>query len=243
MTTKALIPSSLIRCPIAPLQISFMPRRLFSSGADPDEPPSAAERAYLRLRQALASGEIVAGRPLDIRRLGDGLRLSATPVREALARLEAEQLVSFVRHKGYFATRPTATVLRDLYALNEGLLLLACESMNPRRPIEQRSAPADLPLRPHAIIAGLEADILAHQTNEEVRRIFDCISVRLALARLCEERIFPDAAEEAKALDRFWRDRDLAGLRRGVAAYHGRRRAAADRIARCVARWRPIHEG
>jgi DNA-binding GntR family transcriptional regulator len=55
---------------------------------------SLSERAYERLLDMLLSGELPAGTILQERRLAVALKISRTPIREALGRLEAEGLVS-----------------------------------------------------------------------------------------------------------------------------------------------------
>jgi DNA-binding GntR family transcriptional regulator len=56
-------------------------------------PPSLADRAYHRLREAIALGELAAGTRVTERGLAAALAVSATPVREALRRLEDDGLI------------------------------------------------------------------------------------------------------------------------------------------------------
>jgi DNA-binding GntR family transcriptional regulator len=65
--------------------------------ASVDGAPSARERAYRYLRQAIISGEIPAGTRIVEERVAESLRLSRTPVREALQRLGTEGLVNRIR--------------------------------------------------------------------------------------------------------------------------------------------------
>jgi len=55
---------------------------------------SLADFAYGRILDRMLSGELKPGQVLQERRLAEVLGISRTPVREALGRLEAEQLVS-----------------------------------------------------------------------------------------------------------------------------------------------------
>ena len=71
------------------------------------EDVSASERAYQRVKGDILSGVIQIGL-IDIRALGDQLRMSVTPVREALARLSAERLVRLAPHQGYVVAMPSA---------------------------------------------------------------------------------------------------------------------------------------
>ena len=52
------------------------------------------------LREAIVSGQLASGVLLKQDELAERFHVSKIPVREALKRLEAEGLVSFMRHKG-----------------------------------------------------------------------------------------------------------------------------------------------
>jgi DNA-binding GntR family transcriptional regulator len=58
-----------------------------------------ADVAYVTLRAQILSGELQAGKMLNQEALAEGLGLSTTPLREALRRLEAENLVSVHAHR------------------------------------------------------------------------------------------------------------------------------------------------
>lgn len=62
-----------------------------------EESLSARERAYRYLRQAIISGEIPAGTRIVEERIAEDLKVSRTPVREALQRLGSEGLLIRVR--------------------------------------------------------------------------------------------------------------------------------------------------
>ncbi len=61
------------------------------------EAVSARERAYRYLRQAIVSGDVPAGTRIVEERIAEDLKVSRTPVREALQRLSSEGLLSRVR--------------------------------------------------------------------------------------------------------------------------------------------------
>ncbi|MGA9872902.1 MAG: GntR family transcriptional regulator [Rhodococcus sp. (in: high G+C Gram-positive bacteria)] len=78
------------------------------------------EKVYLSLRRDLVSGAIVATERLGEGRLAELYGVSRTPVREALARLEADGLV--VRgDDGLHPYRPRVEDLADLYELRRTL--------------------------------------------------------------------------------------------------------------------------
>lgn len=68
-----------------------------ASGREPNA-RSLGDRAYDALLDRMLSQELPPGSVLQERVLGDSLRISRTPIREALARLEAEGFVT--RHAG-----------------------------------------------------------------------------------------------------------------------------------------------
>ncbi|WP_160299964.1 GntR family transcriptional regulator [Devosia geojensis] len=61
---------------------------------DTAEATSLSELAYTRLLDLILSGRIPPGTMLQERRLADMLSMSRTPLREALSRLEAEQMIT-----------------------------------------------------------------------------------------------------------------------------------------------------
>jgi DNA-binding GntR family transcriptional regulator len=62
--------------------------------------PSKSQRAYETIRSRIEGGRYGAGHRLVLDELARELAISAVPVREAIRRLEAEQLVEFERNVG-----------------------------------------------------------------------------------------------------------------------------------------------
>lgn len=56
--------------------------------------PSLAEMVYERLVEGIMTGELAGGAPLNVGELSETLKVSASPVRDALQRLSAEGLVT-----------------------------------------------------------------------------------------------------------------------------------------------------
>jgi DNA-binding transcriptional regulator YhcF (GntR family) len=83
------------------------------------------------LRGRLRDGAYVNGEALTVTDLARDWGVSATPVREALARLAGEGLVDDRRGKGYFAWRMDVSDLTDLYRAQEALTLAALASLIP----------------------------------------------------------------------------------------------------------------
>ncbi|GAB5374813.1 MAG: GntR family transcriptional regulator [Acuticoccus sp.] len=75
-------------------------------GVAGDAPPPVRSRNLVaqltdHMRHRILSGAFEAGERLNIRSLSDGYGISVTPMREALAKLNAEGLVSFRENAGY----------------------------------------------------------------------------------------------------------------------------------------------
>jgi len=92
-----------------------------------DSSPSLKERIYTTLKQAITSPNTYmadAELRLDERELSQRLRISRTPIREALARLEQEGLVRIVPRKGVFIARKSKAEILEMitvWAALEGM--------------------------------------------------------------------------------------------------------------------------
>ncbi|HSM20049.1 MAG TPA: GntR family transcriptional regulator [Hyphomicrobiales bacterium] len=102
-----------------------------------DTSPSLKERIYTTLKQAITSPNTYmpgAELRLDERELSQRLRISRTPIREALARLEQEGLVRIVPRKGVFIARKNKAEILEMITV-----WAALESMAARLATEQAS--------------------------------------------------------------------------------------------------------
>jgi len=197
--------------------------------------PSAAERAYQRLKDDIVKGALPTG-PLDVRAIGDRLRMSVTPVREALARLSSERLVNLAPHHGYVVTTPSAQRLESLYDL-AGLLIDACLQR-----IKIASMPKSAPARDFPTygiypddVTTLMREIAMAQGNVELADQIAALNDRLFVARRCEPKLFPSATQEAEALMVLFRTRDISGLQLLLRTHHRLRIERVDALARLVA--------
>ncbi|HEY2587155.1 MAG TPA: GntR family transcriptional regulator [Tepidisphaeraceae bacterium] len=83
------------------------------------EPNTLTDRAYAGLRGMVVRGELGAGARLVNRPLARSLKVSQTPVREAIGRLVAEGVAQVVPGAGAFVREVTAEELGQLYDLRE----------------------------------------------------------------------------------------------------------------------------
>src|SRR4051812_12076072 len=78
--------------------------------------PSSTQTAnlYDRLREDLLSGRLEPGRKLQMRFLMETYQAGQTPLREALNRLTAEDLVESREQRGFYVTNVSQSELREL---------------------------------------------------------------------------------------------------------------------------------
>ncbi len=76
-----------------------------------------SEIAYNEIKKRLLNLTIKPGDPVSDKELGEDLGIGRTPIREALTRLENENLVKFFPKRGIFATTIYKTEILDLYSI------------------------------------------------------------------------------------------------------------------------------
>jgi DNA-binding GntR family transcriptional regulator len=91
-----------------------------------------APSVYEALRRAILARQFDPGEPLTEHALCRRYRVSRTPVREALARLERDRLVRVVPKKGAFVRTVGHDEIRELYEMREALEALAVRLAAPR---------------------------------------------------------------------------------------------------------------
>jgi DNA-binding GntR family transcriptional regulator len=87
--------------------------------------PHLADAIYAELRRALLAREFDPGEPLTEHQLSRRFKVSRTPVREALAKLESDHLVRVIPKKGAFVRALSHDEIRELYEVREALEALA----------------------------------------------------------------------------------------------------------------------
>jgi DNA-binding GntR family transcriptional regulator len=76
---------------------------------------SIVEECVAQLRELIADGTLAGGQPLRQDDLAAQLGISRTPVREAIARLQAEGLAVVERNRGATVFKPSLEELRQIY--------------------------------------------------------------------------------------------------------------------------------
>jgi len=194
----------------------------------------ASERAYRYIKDAILGGRL-RSTTLDIRKTGDRLRMSATPVREALARLHSERLVRLTPHLGYTLVRLSADRLENLYDLS-GVLVDVClhRAADPSRSGPEPGTSDVTHLDYAVVLTDLLGKIASVQSNPELAAQISAVNDRLFQAREVEPRLFPGAASEVLDLRAMWIDRNFDRLRIRLGALHRERASAADAIVRVL---------
>lgn len=89
--------------------------------------PDKSTEAYTRLKSAVTSYRSFPGTFFNIRTLAERMKLSPTPIREALIRLVHEEVIGFVPGRGYYVKPLDIDDLRADYELTFLMLRFAIE--------------------------------------------------------------------------------------------------------------------
>ena len=88
---------------------------------------SIRERAYLHLKDLILEGELKAGHRLVERELAEKLKISRTPIREALFRLESQGFVKTVPRKGVIVADINDKEIIEVFTILSSLEALAAK--------------------------------------------------------------------------------------------------------------------
>jgi hypothetical protein len=197
---------------------------------DPRDPFGAALAA---VRSRVREGRFGWGEPLVIKDLAQELRLSPTPVREALALLAGERLVERRRGQGYLFPGLTTADVIDLYDLH-WTYLHAALTLHGRGPatLQKVLGTRGPSPRPEDVLDA----VIEHTGNEALIQVHAD-----ALSRLCGPlRLEAELVEgrEARfiAVRRAIDQGDLAAVLDQLQAYHRDRSSQAGEIARRLRR-------
>lgn len=149
----------------------------------------AGARAYQEIKQAILSGELKQRQHLDIDELASRWRVSATPVRNALAVLTAERLVALQPARGYSVAFWTEAELGALYQWRWQLARLAAEAA-----LAPKSEPPHSPGRVEEMLALF--GLLAEASNPELKRAAQAADERLLAAYRVEHEVLPQTERE-----------------------------------------------
>lgn len=93
---------------------------------------STADEIVEHIRQAILRGELQSHSQLPQDKIAAELGVSKVPVREALAELKSEGLITYKANRGAFVTSLTATAAKEIYLMRGALEQLALEQAIPK---------------------------------------------------------------------------------------------------------------
>ncbi|MFC5390788.1 GntR family transcriptional regulator [Brevundimonas bullata] len=174
------------------------------------------------LRLRVEQGFYGAGQPVVIVEEARRLRLSTTPVREALAWLAGAGLVERAPLGGYVTLQLDPATVRDRLAFRLHCLRL---SLDGTAGLPAASAPDEEGVR-----AMLHRDLdrlVQSSGSDALLDAFRRVSSRLAQIRGAEEQVFADLDDEAAGISTLLAQADIQALEIALSRYHHRRMEAA----------------
>lgn len=190
-------------------------------------------QALVDLRRRLRDGGLEPGARITAKEVAESLRLSPTPVREAMSRLAGEGLLEERRGDGFFVPELSAVDIAVLYRLSEQLLLLSQGSARaPHRDARPAGRSADED--PVRAVERLFQAWVSESSSRVTSETYRTVSIRLAPVRRREAQLIDDLPTEADGLLQLG---DPAARRRRAAAiqaFHRRRVALAEPLARLL---------
>jgi DNA-binding GntR family transcriptional regulator len=192
------------------------------------------QRALAQLRERLRDGGFPPGTRIAASEVADSLKLSATPVREALSRLAGEGLLEDRRGQGFFLRPLSGVDIADLYRLSLTHLALALDSHRARvsrqgrTPGEAAPEPFSNPVRD---VERLFTEWVGEAGSRALSGSYRTIQVQLGPVRRFEPAVIEDLEAEAVELVAAALDELVPARMALVRKFHARRIALADRLA------------
>ncbi len=194
------------------------------------------DRTYQLLRGRLSSGRYRPGERIGVKALAVDLKVSQTPVREALSRLVGQGLVHDRRGNGYYVARLDANEIAGLYALRAMYLAAALRSDSKVPHLGRRKRDSV----PRSEVEAFFDAILQASRSAVLIAAARNAAERLSLVRRVEPSVFADLAIEQRHLLGTAAAGNPTDLRRRVITYHRRRERAAFQLASALAGIAPL---
>ena len=198
-------------------------------------------RVYRTVKSRIVSCEFTPGDRLDLDRLSREVHASTTPVREAINRLIAEQLIAPGAKKGFVIPMPTEDGIEGLYRLNEILLdasvttAIAAATVKPATLVNDKVFGADNHNRSEGLAyvqltRHLFARIASLAMPAAIIDVIENVSDRLSYIRLLESDFVEGAGAELAELVRRCSSAQYEALQGKLLTYHARRRSALPHL-------------
>lgn len=203
--------------------------------------------AYLSIRDRVAEFDFEPGTQIAIPQLADTLRLSATPIREALIRLSNENFVDCVRGKGFFVKKPSAIYYVEqyetLFVLLVGIFDRITVHSSSDTLVEMVDRFAEVFDRYQTsgsdvtslscMIEKLYETLMRYSANLQLEKMFIETSKRTKYFRRIECATRESASEDVVEMRRFltWlKDRDRKSIRTSLRATLARRKERIPKV-------------
>lgn len=186
----------------------------------------AAERAYHYLYEQILSGKLALGAPVSEVEISEALKISRSPVREALKRMEAQGLITHYAGRGAFVSDITLRDLEEIFDLRmlmeifaletacrrlddsvlnslEKMLLSLTENTSPKEFFEANSR--------------LHDTIVSYGGNRRLEGLLNMLSAQIAIVNRISARApkhFDDSTQSHLELVRLIRKRDCDAAKR-----------------------------
>tara|TARA_R110002073_G_scaffold36281_5_gene105639 strand:- start:4637 stop:5323 length:687 start_codon:yes stop_codon:yes gene_type:complete len=170
------------------------------------------DRVYDGIRRLALSGDLLPGARLHIDNLAGEFDVSSTPVREALNRLVAEDIIDMEPKAGFFTKHVSEVEIRDLLDINQLLLDWSLDPARerlggyipwPRFDVMTSAERSPEPPSAHHL-AKVTGELFSHiarqSRNSKVAAYVAHVNDRLHYLRLREYEFIPDAGMELRRL-------------------------------------------
>ena len=191
--------------------------------------PKIFGRTYDALKREVTNGRYHPGQRLQARALAEVLKTSTSPVTSAMRQLVGEDILEYSEQDGFIIPRVTERRLHDLFSWSSWLSMrkapLASDNDGEHEPMIVEAT--------DDILASTEEMLLAtaiYSRNSELVRSAMNNNDRLRATRRLEPSLFSDLQSEILALMAKWNERDDAGFRSLLSAYHARRLDAVKHL-------------
>jgi DNA-binding GntR family transcriptional regulator len=129
--------------------------------------PTLPDFAYVKVREQILNGELQANEPLRQEKLAKALGVSRLPVREALARLESDGLVSLRPRQGYVVASLDAGEIREIFELRAVIEEYAGQLATLKRTDKDLDDLEELLLNMEAILPESSEDIITFSLHNK----------------------------------------------------------------------------
>ncbi len=194
----------------------------------------AVSRVYDTVKHQVICCTFKPGERLNIETIADELEVSATPVRETLNRLVAEDLLELVPRIGFFMRPVIEGAVRELYELNFSLLNWAADLAEAEAGKVNRVASGDVPLylssenspsklSPEAVAqatGSMFCNLAVQAGNQELLARISSINDRLFYVRQIDAMCSEQAEHRVSRLQNAIRQKKYAQVKAHLVEYH-----------------------